>query len=184
MEEFYRNWFTLQGIEVQNPEYELPEQQHNNDRMENETPGSESESESENRQSENSILESESEPRRDENVQISIRHLSGDDSIAYETPQMTLIVKKGIHKRQKIFRLLDQMFYFRIEPKNQTAPPLLSSILDSLHAALIFVINDLRKKFKEEDHNVCYLTLFQRPMLSGLNTGSFDLADPGINSTL
>lgn len=29
-----------------------------------------------------------------------------------------------------------------------------------------------------DDHNVGYLTLFQRPMINGLNSGAFDLQSP------
>lgn len=145
MEEFYRRWFELQGND--NPEYQEYKQ---------------SESES------------------DQNVQLDVQatndtaHVQAINDIVYENSELKLYVQRGVHKRQKIFKILDQMFYFRIEPKHSNMPKL-SSILNFLHAGFLYILREIRKHFEPSDSNIAYLTLYQKPMINGLNTGSFDL---------
>jgi len=103
------------------------------------------------------------------------------DQIVYETPELKLFAEKGVFKKQKIFNVSDQMFYFRIETKNEANQPLLSSILNFLHAGFIYILSQIRKKFNKNDSNIAYLTLYQRPILNGLNVGSFDLHSEGTN---
>ncbi|MBM3938137.1 MAG: hypothetical protein FJ333_05720 [Sphingomonadales bacterium] len=93
--------------------------------------------------------------------------------IVYETPELKLIVEKGVHRRQKIFRIQDHMFYIKILPKGQ--PPMLSSILDFLHSGFIHMLDQIKHFYKPNDHNTVYMTLTQAPMINGLSTGGYDL---------
>jgi hypothetical protein len=37
----------------------------------------------------------------------------------------------------------------------------------------------VRQFYNSEEHNVAYLTLYQQPMINGLNTGGFDIQESG-----
>ena len=92
--------------------------------------------------------------------------------IIYENNFLKLIVEKGSFKKQKLFRLQDHLFYFKIEQKRpHDSLPMLSDIFDFLHAALLHVLESIKSFYKQEDHNIAYLTLHQEPMVNGLNTG-------------
>lgn len=95
-------------------------------------------------------------------------------NILYETPELKLIVEKGMHKRQQSFRLQDHMFYIKIVPKEDDLP-LLSSILDFLHSGFIHILDQIKHFYNPSDHNIAYMTLTQKPMVNGLCTGGFDL---------
>lgn len=92
--------------------------------------------------------------------------------ITYENDTFKLIVEKGFHKRQKRFRLEDHMFYFKVVPKNSKSQlPKLSDILDFLHAGFLHLLDSIKTFYEPNDKNIAYLTLFQEPMINGLNTG-------------
>ena len=96
--------------------------------------------------------------------------------ISYENDTFKLIIQKGFHKRQKNFRLEDHMFYFKIVTKeSQEAFPLLSDILDFLHAGFLHLLDNIKQFYEPNNKNIAYLTLFQEPMVNGLNTGTLYL---------
>ena len=108
----------------------------------------------------------------DENQQIPTQ----PSDIVYENDSLKLIVEKSALKHQKIFRLQDHLFKFKvIKKKPQEQIPLLSEMFDFLHAALVHVLESVKTFYKKEDHNVAYLTLHQEPMVNGLNTGLIGL---------
>lgn len=80
--------------------------------------------------------------------------LVSPSDIVFENSDLKLIVQKGIHKRQKNFRLQDHMFYFKIEVKDKSSSrPLLIDILDFLHAAFVHVLESIAT-FYEKGTNV------------------------------
>jgi len=81
--------------------------------------------------------------------------------IVYEDGNFKLIVEKGTFRRQKNFRLQDHLFYFKIEQKSETNPPLLLNILDFLHAAIVHILDSIKTFYAEDDRNTAYLTLYQ-----------------------
>ena len=98
--------------------------------------------------------------------------LNNPSDIVYETTSFKLIVEKANFKRQKIFRLQDHLFKFKVvEKNNSTEHPLLSDLFDFLHAALTHVLESIKSFYNKDDHNVAFLTLHQDPMVNGLNTG-------------
>ncbi|MBM3938030.1 MAG: hypothetical protein FJ333_05155 [Sphingomonadales bacterium] len=144
MEEFYRNWLALQGYV--NPEY---------GNISNEEDGNNSDD-----------VGQVQEPHSQENLP------DNPAGVIYETQELQLIVERGIHKRQQRFNLQDQMFYLKIIPKGNNEMPLLMNILDFLHNGIVYILEEISKHFKPDEHNMAYLTLIQRPMVSGLNTGT------------
>lgn len=92
--------------------------------------------------------------------------------IVFENSGLKLIVEQGIHKHQKVFRIQDHLFYFKVVPTDKTHKlPLLADVLDFLHAAFAHVLKTIKTFYKEDDHNIAYLTIYQEPMINGLNTG-------------
>ena len=98
--------------------------------------------------------------------------LNQPSEIVYENDFLRLKVEKKKFQRQKIFKLQDHLFNFKIEAKRlHESLPLLSDIFDFLHAALTHVLESIKTFYNPDDHNVAYLTLHQEPMVNGLNTG-------------
>jgi hypothetical protein len=94
------------------------------------------------------------------------------NKIIYENNRLQLYLEKGNHVHQTRFRLQDHLFYLKVKLKDSSAaPPLLRDILDFLQEAFNFILREIKKHYKPEDHNVAYLTLYQQPMICGLNTG-------------
>lgn len=103
-------------------------------------------------------------------IDLNAQHPHSQPSeITYQTPELKLIVEKAFHKRQKIFRLDDHLYYIKIIPTNPMNKPLLLDILDFLHAGFIHILDEIKSYYRSEDKNIAYLTLFQQPMLNGLN---------------
>ena len=99
---------------------------------------------------------------------------SQPSDIVYENDSLKLIVEKSSFKKQKIFRLQDHLFKFKVlQKKPNDKLPLLSELFDFLHAALLHVLESVKTFYRKEDHNVAYLTLHQEPMVNGLNTGCY-----------
>jgi hypothetical protein len=94
-----------------------------------------------------------------------------DEVKVFENDEIILYVKKAFHQRQKRFTLQDSLFHIKVEVKNETQKPLLKDLVQTLEEAFTFILNNIKTYFKKEDHNIAYLTLFQEPMVNGLNTG-------------
>lgn len=153
MEDFYRKWIQLQGNNQQNPEYDSFQQSEN----------------------EPEALPSQNQDSEDKEGNQKLEYPS---DIIYETNDLKLVVEKTSLKRQKVFKLQDHLFKIKIVPKNLSEEPILMNILDFLHAGFIHILDKIKSFYKPDDHNIAYLTLIQKPMVSALNTGSFDLQDP------
>ena len=116
--------------------------------------------------------ESSSDENEDNVTQQALKEPS---EIIYENNSLKLIVEKGSFRRQKVFRLQDHLFKFKIVQKNpHDELPILTDLFDFLHAALVHVLESIKSFYNADDHNVAYLTLHQDPMVNGLNTGKHE----------
>ena len=95
-----------------------------------------------------------------------------DEVNVFENDQIAVFVVRAFHQRQKRFRLQDYMFHVRVKVKENIKTPLLRDLVTVLKEAFVFILNNIRTYFKPEDHNIAYLTLYQEPMVNGLNTGN------------
>ena len=83
-----------------------------------------------------------------------------------------MVVEKGAFQRQKRFRFQDHLFFVKIILKdNDQAVPFLKDILEFIHLGLLHLMETIKQFYKQEDQNICYLTLHQNPMFVGLNSG-------------
>jgi len=83
---------------------------------------------------------------------------------------------------QKYDIFQDHMFHLRLQTKKPNTIPLLTNVLKFLHVAFLFILNNIKKFYNPADANICFLTLIQTPMISGLNSSGFLLHDK-ISST-
>ncbi len=98
------------------------------------------------------------------------------NNIIYQNDKLQLFLEKGNHVHQIRFKLQDHLFYMKIKTIDSTTePPLLRDILDFLNEGFTYILKEVRRFYNPEDHNVAYLTLYQEPMISGLNTGKKEL---------
>ena len=96
--------------------------------------------------------------------------------IKFENDQMELYVVRTNHVKQIKFRLEDHMYHMKITLKDTASqPPMLRDILNFLESAFNFVLTSIRPLYQTNDHNIAFLTLYQKPMINGLNTGWFDI---------
>ena len=94
-------------------------------------------------------------------------------NIVYSNEKLEIFIEKGEHKRQNKFRLEVHLFYIKLRLKDpHSEPPLLRDILDFLEIAFNHILTNIKQFYNSEDHNVVFLTLFQEPMINGLNTGT------------
>jgi hypothetical protein len=91
--------------------------------------------------------------------------------IVFENDKFKLHVLKEAFMRQKNFNLQDHLFHIKIDLKNVGDKPYLKDILDFLEKGLLFIVDNIKKHYNEDDANLCFLTLYQQPMVNGLNSG-------------
>lgn len=109
-----------------------------------------------------------------ENSEQTPQHeLKSKTDIVFENDSLKLIVEKTFFKRQKNFKMLDELFLFKVKQKSDSTKwPLLSEILDFLHAAILHVLDSIKSFYIKDHHNIAYLTIHQeKGMTNGLNTG-------------
>ena len=101
-------------------------------------------------------------------------------NIIFEDNNLQLIIEKGNHIKQRKFRLEDHLFYLKLKLKNPTLDaPYLRDILNFLEVGFDYIITQIRQFYQSDDHNIAFLTLYQQPMINGLNTGGFDIQESG-----
>lgn len=93
------------------------------------------------------------------------KSFNNPEEIVYESNDYKIIVKREQHKRQKRFKLEDNLFHIKIVPLSEdNESPLLSEILDFLNRGLSYILQKLKLFFKANEHRIAYLTLYQQPM--------------------
>ena len=94
--------------------------------------------------------------------------------IVYENNKLLLLVERGTFQRQKRFRLQDHLFHLKIKVKNKNEGlPFLKDIFDFLERGLLHVMENIKSFYNTKDENLAFLTLFQQPMVTGLNSGIY-----------
>lgn len=96
--------------------------------------------------------------------------------IVFENEKLVMLVQKGTFQRQKRFRLQDHLFHIKIKLKNENdSIPFLTDILDFIEQGLLHIMDNIKKFYNAEDANLAFLTLFQKPMVTGLNSGIINI---------
>ncbi len=94
----------------------------------------------------------------------------------YQDNNVVISVKKIDHKKQTRYNLEDHLFELRIRALHaDMTPPLVYSLEKGIRTALISVITTLQKIYDETQHREVYLTVCEKSILRGLNTGNYHL---------
>ncbi len=81
------------------------------------------------------------------------------------------------HQRQTRFRTEDHLYQINIIPRRRTAP-LIISLENAIAEALSAILSTLQGVYARNLHHQVYITVIERNILHGLNTGNFDLNTP------
>lgn len=101
----------------------------------------------------------------------------------FENDDLQIYVVKQNFKRQKIFKFDDHQFVLKVKVKNNANPYLLR-IENILFEAFKKMLENLKKLYSPNDRNLIYMTIFQRPMVSALNSGAFELQTNSVQEML
>jgi hypothetical protein len=98
--------------------------------------------------------------------------------IAYEDKSLKIIAKSVAHAKSSIFSLEDHLYTMRLELKEKKQVPFLLNLEEALEKALIFVLDELKKRYPKDKHHQVDVCIAENRIRSGLNSGHWDLATP------
>lgn len=90
----------------------------------------------------------------------------------FENSELKAYIERGVHKQEKQFAMHDHMFYIKVQPKDGKFP-LLLNILDFLERACNYILDELKELYNLDDNNVCYMTIYQEPIINGISKKYF-----------
>ncbi len=99
--------------------------------------------------------------------------LSGTD--IYEDQFAMFNIKRATFKRNLRFGVDDHLYNLNVTGRRRQ-PPLVSNIAKGLKSALIRLLIDLKKMYDEKNHHQVFVTVIEKNITSGLNSGNYDLA--------
>ncbi len=95
-----------------------------------------------------------------------------------EEPDFRVKVKSVHHIRRNQYELIDHLYSIWIEQKSRrTAPPLLLDLEEALESALIHVLDELKSVYSNRHYQI-YVTVIDRSIKSGLNSGNYSIQTP------
>ncbi len=101
-----------------------------------------------------------------------------EGTIVLENSNFRFKAKSMGHTRQTRYRLSDHLYTIWVEEKKRNLePPLLLDLEEGLEAALIHVLDDLKRVYEERQYQI-YVTIIDRSIRSGLNSGNYSLQTP------
>ncbi len=99
-------------------------------------------------------------------------------TIVLATPHYYLKVKSVSHSRQTRYKLSDHLYSIWIEQRKRGDPaPLLLDLEEALEKAIIHVLNELKSVYTQTHYQI-YVTVIDRHIRSGLNSGNYSLQTP------
>lgn len=101
----------------------------------------------------------------------------------FENDSFEVFMVKTYHKRQTKFKFEDAIFHVKINIKNHREPPLLKDILDAMQSIVNFALSTLKSFVNPSLKNICYLTIFQSPMIRGIKSAPFNLSEDTAQGT-
>ncbi len=99
-------------------------------------------------------------------------------TIVMATSDYNLKVKSISHTRETRYRLSDHLYSIWVEQRKRGAPaPFLLDMEEALETALIHVLNELKSVYARNQYQI-YVTVVDRHIRSGLNSGNYSLQTP------
>ncbi len=90
----------------------------------------------------------------------------------------SVYVKSVAHQKSNRYELSDHLYKLTIEQKNADPPALLLDIEDPLREGIIHILNKLKEVYNSANHHQVYLTIIEKNILNGLNSGNYSLNAP------
>ncbi len=96
----------------------------------------------------------------------------------FENDLYSVFVKGVQHKRRTRYSLSDHLFIMWIEPK-KSGTPLIFDLESALETALTHVLDRLKRVYDSvQNQNQIYITVTEKNILHGLNSGNYSLHTP------
>ncbi len=96
----------------------------------------------------------------------------------FEDEDFVFFIKSADHKKSSKYNLSDHLYKITIHQKRGDDPALLLDVEEPLRAALIKILDDLKKVYRKDNHHQVYLTILDKSILNGLNSGNYALNAP------
>ncbi len=97
----------------------------------------------------------------------------------YEDSQFIVRVKAVAHRKRTRYSLSDHLFDVKIIPKDAKTIPLVIDLEDAIAKGLILILEKLQKVYDSRLHqNQIYVTVIEKHILNGLNSGNYSLHTP------
>ena len=123
--------------------------------------------------------EEESEDEEDGDVPPNRSHNPyNEGTTVVETPEFIMKVKSISHTRRTRYRLSDHLYSIWVELKRRHGQaPLLIDLEEALERALIHVLDELKRVYLNKQYQI-YVTIIEKNIISGLNSGNYSLQTP------
>ncbi len=95
----------------------------------------------------------------------------------FENDVFKLFVKSAEHKKSSKYNLSDHLYKVTVEEKTGE-PALLLDIEEPLREALVKILDKLKTVYNKDNHHQVYLTIIEKNILNGLNSGNYALNAP------
>ena len=95
----------------------------------------------------------------------------------FENELFEVFMIKSFHKSQRNFKFEDAMFQIKIKMKDNITFPMIKDILEVLQSIINFALQSLQTYINPALENICYLTIFQNPMIRGVKSAPFNLSE-------
>ncbi len=102
--------------------------------------------------------------------------LQGTD--IYDDGSYIAHIKAVSQRRRTRYSLSDHLFSVRIRPKRHTPMPFLIDLDETIGTAIIRIIDRLKVAYRPLSQNQIYITVIEKHILNGLNTGNYTLNAP------
>ena len=110
---------------------------------------------------------------------IQPRNQLDQGKIVYEDYNFIFRLQQVAHQRMSRFALNDHLYNIKIISKRRHFP-LLSSIEKGLKISLIAALENLKSLYNKDNHHQIYVTVIERQILRGLNSGNYDINTPSV----
>jgi G:T-mismatch repair DNA endonuclease (very short patch repair protein) len=98
-----------------------------------------------------------------------------EPEMVYTDENVSVSIRRAEHRQERLFRLEDQLYDINVEPREEGSRPPLLSLLDVILEAIEKVILKLQQQYDDTSRRQIYLTITDKDLVNGLNTGNYDL---------
>ena len=111
------------------------------------------------------------------NLNVSQQDLINGKTV-YQSPSFSITVQQIEHTRRTRYSMDDHLYDIRIHPKQGQQMPFLLNIEPALQTALTYVLELLKQLYPAQNNHQLYVTILDRSLLKGINTGNYSLNTP------